>query len=256
MTAKKELIFDIEYFDTVTSTNDILKDMGQEGVVEGKVIVASHQIAGKGRGVGRRFYSPDSTGLYMSLLLRPEGGFESSLKITTMAAVAVCRAILKETGNSPKIKWVNDIILEGKKVCGILTEAAFKADGSGLDYAVLGIGVNVSTPDGGFPDDIKEIAGALSDKYDPTLRNRLVTAILSEFDRIYCNEADIYMDEYRALSCVIGKEVKIYRNPSLNMGDPDAIAYAYGIDDNCRLLVRYPDGKEEALFSGEISVRY
>jgi BirA family biotin operon repressor/biotin-[acetyl-CoA-carboxylase] ligase len=256
MTSKKELVFDIEYFDTLASTNDLLKEMGEKGVPEGKVVVASHQTAGKGRGVGRSFYSPASTGLYMSLMLRPRGGFESSLKITTMAAVAVCRAISKVTGKSPKIKWVNDIILDGKKVCGILTEAAFKADGSGIDYAVLGIGVNLFLPEGGFPDDIKDIAGALCGEYDPTLRNRLADEILSEFSRIYCNEPYTYMDEYRALSCVIGKKVRIYRNPSINIGEPDDIAYAYGIDDGCRLLIKHPDGREEALFSGEISVRY
>ncbi len=256
MTAKKRLIFDVEYFDAVTSTNDILKDMGKQDVSEGKVIVASHQTAGRGRGVGRRFYSPDSTGLYMSLLLRPSGGAESSLMITTAAAVAVCRAIVAITGREPQIKWVNDIILDGKKVCGILTEAAFNTDYSGLEYVVLGIGINLFVPEEGFPDDIKDIAGALCDRYDRELRDRLVKSILKEFSHIYCNEKGSYMTEYRALSCVIGKEVKIYRTPTFVQGEPDDMAYAYGIDDNCRLLVRYPDGREEALVSGEISVRY
>lgn len=256
MEKSSRLDFRILEYDRVTSTNDLLKDLAQNGAREGTVIIASSQTGGRGRGVGRRFYSPEGSGLYMSLLLRPNGGAENSLGITTAAAVAVCRAIVRETGKEPKIKWVNDIIVDGKKVCGILTEAAFSSAGTGLDYAVLGIGINLFSPKEGFPEDIKDIAGALCDVPVTDLRQRLARSVLEEFKDIYLGGMSDHMKAYRRFSCVIGREVRVYRSPFALTAEPDAIAYAYGIDDECRLLIRYPDGREEALFSGEISVRY
>ena len=242
-------------YGTVTSTSTLAMDAARSGAPEGYVVIADSQTEGRGRKVGRSFHSPSGTGLYMSIVLRPQGGYENFLRITTAAAVAVCRAIISVTNKSPLIKWVNDILIDGKKVCGILTEAAFRADGSGLEYAVLGVGINVCPPKGGFPDGIKDIAGSVSDTYEPKLKESIAAAFLREFSHIY--KGGDYMDEYRNLSAVIGREVNIYRTPTAEISatTPSEKAYAYGIDDDCRLLVRYPDVREEALFSGEISIR-
>jgi len=246
----------ISVYDILTSTSTFAREAAEKGAPEGTVIIARSQTEGRGRKVGRRFHSPSDTGLYMSVVLRPNGGYESFLRITTAAAVAVCRAIKKETGRSPRIKWVNDILLEGKKVCGILTEGAFRSDGSGLSYAVLGVGVNVYPPKDGFPSELEDIAGSVSESVDPTLISRLAATFLNEFSLLYRKGG--YMEEYRSLSSVVGNNVRIYRQPpaeGITEATPCEDAFAYGIDDDCRLLVRFPDGREEALFSGEISVR-
>ena len=124
------------------------------------MLVAESQTAGRGR-LGRSFHSPVGTGLYMSILLRPTFSAERALFITTAAAVAVCRAIEQETGLKPQIKWVNDIYLHEKKICGILTESSINFETKGLKWAVLGIGLNLSEPEGGFPEEIRSVAGAL-----------------------------------------------------------------------------------------------
>ena len=245
----------ITEYGSVTSTSTLAIEAAKQGAAEGYTVIADSQTEGRGRKVGRHFHSPAHTGLYMSIVLRPKGGYESFLGITSAAAVAVCRAISSQTDKRPLIKWVNDILIDGKKVCGILTEASFLSDGSGLEYAILGVGINICPPENGFPDGIKDIAGSVSDTYDATLKDRIAAAFLSEFSRIYGGEE--YMDEYRHLSAVIGKNVSIYRTPTAEISEntPCDKAYAYGIDDDCRLMVRFPDGKEEVLFSGEISIR-
>ena len=143
----------------VTSTNTLLKAQAEQGAPEGTVLIAESQTAGKGR-LGRHFTSPPGTGIYFSLLLRPHCTAEKSLFITTTAAVAVCEAIEQVTGLNPQIKWVNDIYLNEKKVCGILTEASVDFENGGLNWAVLGIGINIAVPKEGFPEEIRSIAGA------------------------------------------------------------------------------------------------
>ena len=142
----------------VTSTNTLLKAQAEQGAPEGTVLIAESQTAGKGR-LGRHFTSPPGTGIYFSLLLRPHCTAEKSLFITTTAAVAVCEAIEQVTGLNPQIKWVNDVYLNEKKVCGILTEASVDFENGGLNWAVLGIGINIAVPEEGFPEEIRSIAG-------------------------------------------------------------------------------------------------
>jgi BirA family biotin operon repressor/biotin-[acetyl-CoA-carboxylase] ligase len=135
------------------------------------------QSAGRGR-LGRSFYSPGDTGLYMSILLRPALQPENAVLITCAAAVAVSNAIREVCGEEVQIKWVNDLFLHQKKVCGILTEASFSAQTNGLDYAVCGIGVNVYPPENGFPEELASIAGAVCSAPEEGLRDRLAAAIL------------------------------------------------------------------------------
>jgi len=150
----------VEVFDTVTSTNTLVRQRAAEGEREGLAVIASAQTEGRGR-KGRSFFSPDGTGIYMSLLLRPQVAPDMALRVTTIAAVSVCQAIERLTDRKSGIKWVNDVYMDNRKVCGILTETALSAAGGRLDYVVLGIGVNALEPPGGFPEDIVNIAGSV-----------------------------------------------------------------------------------------------
>ncbi len=232
--------------DNVDSTNNYLKILAEKGESENTVVIAKRQSGGKGR-MGRKFFS-DSGGVYMSVLLKPKFSAQKSLFITTAAAVAVANAIETVTGNQTQIKWVNDIFVKGKKVCGILTEASIDFETGGLCYAVLGIGINVKKPKDDFPEEIREIAGVISDeKVDVSL---LISNILNNFFEIYHNiETSDFMNVYKQKSMIIGKDIFVLR------GENKTPAKAIDIDDNARLLVEYENGEREYLSSGEVSVR-
>ena len=153
----------MEVRETVNSTSSVLREMAAKGAPEGLVIVAEEQTAGKGR-LGRSFYSPRGHGVYFSILLRPGVKAEDTTLITSAAAVAAARAIESVFGVHVGIKWVNDLMLNGKKVCGILTEATFGAGSSVAESAILGIGINISTPAAGFPGELAGVAAALTDR--------------------------------------------------------------------------------------------
>ena len=235
---------------SVDSTNVHVREKADAGLPEGYTLIASEQTAGKGR-YGRYFFSPPETGAYLSLLLRPNRcAAQQALGITTMAAVAMCEAIEAVSDEKPQIKWVNDIFVRGKKVCGILTEGAFGMESGVLEYAVLGVGINVYPPRGGFPEEIEEIAGAIFEKPRADMKNRLVAEFLNRFMAYYTagNPAE-YIGKYRDYSMVIGTEITVI-SP-----DGDRRAFACGIDDECRLQVRYEDGQTESLYYGEIRIR-
>ena len=245
-----KLKIDVQH--TVTSTNDLLKQLAVNGEEEGYALIAAEQTAGKGR-FGRQFYSPDGSGVYISFLLRPKMRAEDSLFITTSAAVAVCRAIENITGGriSPHIKWVNDIYINHKKVCGILTEAAVSFESGMLDYAVLGIGINISNPDGDFPEEIKDIATSLfGDMEQDNIRNRLAAEVLRQLERLMEDPlAADYLEEYKQRQLLKDCDVTVIK------GDKRIFARALGIDERARLCVKYEDGSREALISGEVSVK-
>ena len=241
----------IEVHKKVESTNNILKSIAASKEAEGKVIIAEEQTSGRGR-FGRTFYSPANTGIYMSILLRPDFTAQESLFITTSAAVAVSEAIEKMSGCEAKIKWVNDIYCNDKKVCGILTEASFNIENGMLDYAVLGIGLNVINPDEDFPDDIKNIATSIycKETYTGGKRSKLAAEILNNFMFYYENINErTFLKEYRKRSLLIGKEISVI-SPSNSRN-----AVALDIDDECRLIVKWEDGSIEAISSGEVSIR-
>ncbi|WP_352403082.1 biotin--[acetyl-CoA-carboxylase] ligase [Pyramidobacter sp.] len=243
--------WDVEVRKTVTSTNTVLKAMAESGAPEGKILVAAEQTAGRGR-MGRRFYSPAGSGVYMSLLLRPACGPAESLYITTAAAVAVAEAVESVAGREAQIKWVNDVYLRGKKACGILTEAAFDMETKRLSYAVLGIGVNMRAPAGGFPDELEPIVTSVFGEadYDPGKRNRIVAEIVERFWRFYENlDEKAFLKGYRERSFLTGKDVYVVS------GAERRPARALDIDDEFRLHVRYENGADEYLQSGEVSVK-
>jgi len=245
----------------VTSTNLILKQQGQDGAPEGTVLIACRQTAGKGR-LGRSFYSPEETGIYMSLLLRPAIRAQDSLLITTAAAVAVAEAIEKVTGVETGIKWVNDIYCRGRKVVGILTEGSLKAGTDQLSYAVLGIGINLWEPNGGFPEEIKKIAGSvLTESFQPDkmekeqLRCRLAAEILNQFMMIYPQLTEKkFMNAYRKRSLLIGRKVQLMQaDHAADLELPPVRVVDVG--DDAQLIVELPDGSLKEVSSGEVSVK-
>lgn len=240
---------EIKLYDTVTSTNTLAKQLAEQGAKEGTVIIADSQTAGKGR-LGRKFSSPSGTGLYISIILRPKFSAEQALSITTAAAVATANAIETVTDKKAMIKWVNDIYVDGCKVCGILTEGSTDFKTGKLNYAVLGIGVNVSTPNGGFPEEIKEIAGALYKTDAPgNTRNSLAAEILNNFFAYYEHLTErTFLSEYKARSLLNG--VKI----TFALGDEKYAGIVEGIDDECALVVRLSNGRTQTFSAGEISV--
>lgn len=238
-----------EVFVTVDSTNTVCLAKAAEGESEGYVAIAGAQTKGRGRR-GRGFYSPADTGIYMSILLRPSAYPGTQvLRITAMAAVAVSEAIESLCDKEASIKWVNDIYMDGRKVCGILTEAGPDIEGDSIDCVVVGIGINAYAPKGGFPEEIKDKAGCAFDEQASDMRNRLAAEILSRFMDYYNSDSQAgYIDEYRKRSLVTGKDVEISGHGSRRR------AHVLGIDDEFGLIVRYPDGKEDVMRSGEVSI--
>ncbi|MBP5308441.1 MAG: biotin--[acetyl-CoA-carboxylase] ligase, partial [Clostridia bacterium] len=228
---------------TVGSTNDEAKRLA---VSEGKnaLVVAAEQTAGRGR-LGRSFYSPDKTGAYFSLALCGERDFAEAVKFTSLAAVAVCRAIENLTDKSPAIKWVNDVYVGEKKVCGILTEAASDMESGKTSFVVTGVGINLTTEN--FPADVA-CAGALGEKN--LTRSRIISAtvceILKEVPYIAQNR---HISYYRERSVLTGKEIKYY------LSGKEFYGVAENIDDNGALIVRTSDGTLHTLTGGEVTVR-
>ena len=256
----------VEVFDSLDSTNTYLKEKGAHGESEGLLVVAKEQTRGKGR-MNRAFSSPKNGGVYFSLLLRPSINPNEALFITTIAAVAVVTAIKKVTSKEAKIKWVNDVLLDDKKVCGILTEGSISMENGSLDYAVVGIGINVREPEGGYGDEIKKIAGPVINGEDiEDVSSKLVAETVNEFMKYYNKlpEKD-FLKAYKDKSIVLGKEVYIIDSNHGSLGTTSEIVSKYGdsletakvidIDDNLGLVVKKKDGELETLRSGEVSVR-
>lgn len=246
----------------VDSTNNVLKQYAANGEKGNLVLLAEEQSAGRGRR-GRSFYSPEGTGLYMSLLLHPDAAPEEAAMLTTLTAAAAAKAIEKTVGEPVQIKWVNDVWMRGKKISGILTEGSASLEEGKLEYVIVGIGINIYEPEGGFPEEVREVAGAVftSPVQRENLRNRLAAEFIINFMEYYHTfPARDYLEEYRKRCFVIGKRVKIVTPmgtpyKEAEPGPDRTHALVLGIDDSCHLKVQYEDGVTEFLSSGEISVR-
>lgn len=239
----------IEVFDCVDSTNNVVRQLAGDGAAEGTVVIAQRQTGGKGR-LGRSFFSPSGTGLYLSMLLRPKMQVGQAVRITTCAALAVCEAVEKATGKSCDIKWVNDVYFDGRKICGILTEASLSMENGGIDYAVLGIGVNVYEPQGGFPNELKGVAGAVCQSRTAELKNKLAGGIISSFMRYYADiDKGAFRDDYSKRLMWKGEDIYIIS------GESKTPCRVVDVDDECRLQVVYENGERGIISSGEISIR-
>jgi len=235
--------------DTVDSTNTVAKRMAEEGAPDGTVVIARHQTAGRGR-LGRSFFSPADSGLYMSVLLRPSLSPEDVSLLTPCAAVAVSEAIEGLSGKKTAIKWVNDIFIDGKKVSGILTESAFTPDGTALSWVIVGIGVNITPPAQKFPAELTSIASSVLEHTDTDLRGTLAASILNRF-MAYCPHLQdrFFYETYREKLLQLHRPVQILR------GNETTSGFCIDLDRDFRLLVHTMDGTITAVSSGEVSVR-
>ncbi len=241
-------------FDEVESTNDIARRYALDNPGERALIIASSQTNGRGRR-GRSFYSPKGSGLYLSFVLYPDLNLEKATRLTSMMAVAVARAIEDTTGIRVSIKWVNDIYVADKKVAGILTEAITSIEDESLSYVIIGVGINLYLPEGGFPENIRDVAGALlQDSGDKDISNSLIAALINRFGQVLTEPMENYLEEYRNRSMLTGHYVKVMQYSKEDEKTGNDYAYVTGIDDECRLCVRYDDGREMSLSTGEVSV--
>lgn len=233
------------------STNAAVREYAEQGMQEGFLLVAGEQTKGRGR-YGRTFFSPQGTGVYFSLLLRPKGVLvQQGTGLTAMAAVAMCEAVKELSGKPTGIKWVNDIYVNGKKVCGILTEASMGLESGRLDYVILGVGVNVYPPKTGFPESLIDKAGVVFDEMQDDMKNRLIALFLENFGAYYLKQSEkSYIEKYKEYSLVTGKQIQVLSE----YGKREA--YVLGIDDDCRLLVEYENGERATLSCGEISIAF
>lgn len=239
---------------TVDSTNTYAKKLAADGAGDGTVVIAEQQTAGRGRR-GNSFYSPPKSGLYMTVILRPERHATDTDLFTICAGCAVCRAVEELSGTKPLIKWVNDVYLDGKKICGILSEATTDFESGTVESVVTGIGINISTED--FPDGLWSKAGSLFGSSCGSVcgslgtgnvtRARLAAAVLKEL--MYClgRRRSDNLADYRARSLVLGREVSFVLNGVQYVGK------AVDIDDSGQLVVEL-GGETLRLNSGEISV--
>ncbi len=238
----------ITIFQELDSTNNYLKKLGSQGEKETQLVIAESQTGGRGR-MGRAFYSPNGTGIYFSLLLHPKFSAEKSLFLTVMAAVSVAETVMKYNKNDVKIKWVNDIYIDGKKVCGILTEGAINSNKM-LDYAVVGIGINIIAPENGFPDEIKGIATAIfPGNAEENIKEKIVADVVNKFFDMYSGIDTDFVKRYKEYSYLTGKKINII------LGETTRLATVIDITDDCHLLVKNENGEVEEISSGDVSVR-
>ena len=239
--------------DETESTNSDCKRLSRQGGAEGTVVIANRQTAGRGR-MNRNFQSPKDKGIYMSVLLYPETNPGQLLPITPLAGVRVCSAVERVCGVRPGLKWPNDPVLNGKKLCGILTEVSMQGETGHIDCLIIGIGINVSQTPDDFSPDVSAMATSLAWELGrPVSRPQLAAAVIEELDRAYdaLRRGDLseYLERCRRDCVNIGKRVQLVSPDGLEEAD------AVGLDEQFGLRVRGDDGAERVLRAGEVSVR-
>ena len=235
--------------DEVDSTNRAAKELAASGAPHGTAVIADKQTMGRGR-LGRNFVSPSGTGIYMSVVVRPELPVELTPMMTTAAAVAVSEAVEELSSHETRIKWVNDVYMDGKKICGILTEASLGLETRSLDYAVIGIGINVRSVIGQFDDELSLIATSIADctGVSPD-RNRLCAEVLNRLEALLSAIPERgFIEDYRRRELLTGNEITAVLNGSPINGK------ALGVDENVNLIVQFPDGSVRHLGSGEANL--
>ncbi len=242
---------DIRVFQETTSTNDVVDKLGRDGVKEGAVVFAEAQTKGRGR-MGRNWMSAPGKGLWFSVLLRPKLSPQAATQITVASATALARALRKAAGLAPEIKWPNDILVKGRKLCGILTEMSAEIDK--INYIVLGIGVNVNFSTEDFPPDLRTIATSLAIECNrPFQRAEIAESILRELDRDYGRigrgEFEALADEWEANCTTIGRNVEI------SQGNRTVFGRAESLDPEGALLVRTQHGHLERIIGGDVTLR-
>ncbi len=232
----------IIYKSSVDSTNTDLKKLYYNSIPFNTLLIADEQSAGRGR-FGRNFYSPSKTGVYFSLLIKPDLKFDNSSVFTSLTAVAVCDSIRMLTSKAPGIKWVNDIYINNKKVAGILTEASIDFETNSFDYLIIGIGINISTKN--FPHDLAKKAGSLNSNIS---KSELIGCIISNFYKLYHRLPDTsFISDYKNYSIMINKDI------SYNINNVTYTGKVIDINDHGNLIVSGIDGIS-TLTSGEVTI--
>ena len=240
----------LEYHEELDSTNNRAKRLGEEGAPDGTLVTADYQTAGKGRR-GRGWVSERGTGIWMSLLLRPDVPPSSASMLTLVAAMAVVKGIKEATGLDSGIKWPNDIVMNGKKICGILTEMS--AELEHIHYVVIGIGINANIRE--FPEEIREKATSLYlESGETVVRSRVIAAVMkamNQYYRVFVDHGDLtgFLEEYEEHLVNRGREVVVLAPGGEYQG------ISLGIDKTGELLVQLKDGTVNHVVSGEVSVR-
>lgn len=242
----------IQYFDCIPSTNDLAKQLAQNGAPHGTVLLSDSQSAGRGR-MGRSFLSLPGHGIYMSVLLRPRCKPEALMHLTCATAVALCDAVEQSCGIRPGIKWTNDLVFDERKLAGILTELSLDPSSGLVDYAIIGVGINCTQKSKDFPPELRSIASSLTAAMGKNVRREQIASAvlehLSQMDSQLFSHKDAIMMQYRADCITLGRDISLVRGDDIQYG------HALDITDDGALLVRFSDGSTAAVNSGEVSVR-
>ena len=239
-----------EYHDSLGSTNERARLLAEEGAPEGTLVVSDAQTSGRGRR-GRSWASPAGKNLYFTLLLRPDFIPDKASMLTLVMALAVQKAIEEISGCKAGIKWPNDIVLNGKKITGILTEMSVQNDR--IDNVVIGVGVNVKAQE--FAPELADKAASLEGELGKSIsRALLLEKIMEHFERDYALflkrlDLSLLMKDYNACLINLGREVQVLEPAGAYNG------IAEGINEKGELLVRLPDGRVKEIYAGEVSVR-
>ena len=241
----------IHHYPTVDSTNTLAKTLAARGAPHGTVLIADSQTGGRGR-MGRSFHSPCGSGIYMSVILRPQCHAGQLMHLTCATAVAMCHALSDTCGVSPNIKWINDLVWGGRKLGGILTELSLQADGTAA-FAVVGIGINCTQAMDDFPEEIRTVATSLAVITGRQISRTQVAAamILSmeQMSRELLTHKAAIMETYRSNCITLGKSVCVCGSDTVRYGT------ALDMNDDGALLIRFDDGHTETVGAGEVSVR-
>lgn len=248
----KERMERVLVLDSIDSTNNLLKKMASRGAPDGQVVIADEQTGGRGR-LGRSFFSPKGKGIYLSYLIKPDTAPSDAVSLTAWTASAMARAVESACGTAPGIKWVNDLYMNGKKICGILTEMTTTGQMDKIDSIIIGIGFNVNNDPSDFPDEISGIASSIAIETGRQIsRSGLAACMIRELDRMteaWPKNKDEYLRIYKSLDITSGHEVNVSSGGSIRP------ALVLGINDDFSLKVKFSDGEISDLSSGEISLK-
>ncbi|MCV4230228.1 biotin--[acetyl-CoA-carboxylase] ligase [Virgibacillus sp. LDC1] len=238
----------LKLLDKTTSTQEDARQLAEEGAAEGTLVISEEQTGGRGR-MGRKFHSPRGKGIWMSLVLRPKQPLHLTQQLTLLTGVAVCRAITKCAGVQTDIKWPNDILFQGKKVCGILLESA--TEDERVRYCIAGIGISANLKESDFPEELRSVATSIRMAGGATVnRTELIQAIMAEMEVLY----ELYNEQgfepiaslWEALSGTVGREVQVQTARDRFSG------IATGLNRDGALLVRNQDDELIPVYSGDI----
>ena len=232
----------------VDSTNTYLKQLASNGAPDETAVLSIRQTAGRGRR-GRSFLS-EPGGLYLSYLIRPHESAQELLHLTALAGLCVCNAVRQVTGMQPSIKWPNDPVLNGKKLCGILTELSVSLETQEPEYVVIGIGINCNQTQ--FPQELDMATSLRIEAGRPADVNAIAAALLLELSRMrreFLSRKSDWIAAFSRNCLTVGKDIQILRAGTVRQ------AKATGIGPDAELLVEYPDGTSSSVSSGEVSVR-